>query len=144
MAATLVTTSDLTSLSIFEMQHGLRAGDFSCLELVEAHLARIQLLEPRIHAFITLLPERAIAEAKAADDRLGVARSVRTGLLQLVDKLQCRARRTNGAIDLQHAAFHQFAHRLDGRFFKESPKLAEIGALHRQPGRHGVTAALDQ
>ena len=67
-------TTDLTSLSIFEMQHGLRAGDFPCVELVEAYLARIQLLEPRIHAFITLLPEKAIAEAKAVDDRLGVAR----------------------------------------------------------------------
>ena len=67
-------TSDLTNLSIFEMQHGLRAGDFSCLELVEAHLTRIQLLEPRIHAFITLLPERSVAEAKAADDQLVEAR----------------------------------------------------------------------
>lgn len=69
-------TPDLTSLSIFEMQRGLRAGDFGCLELVEAHLARIQMLEPRIHAFITLLNDRALAEARAADTRLVQARKV--------------------------------------------------------------------
>ncbi|PKN92572.1 MAG: Asp-tRNA(Asn)/Glu-tRNA(Gln) amidotransferase GatCAB subunit A, partial [Chloroflexi bacterium HGW-Chloroflexi-5] len=50
-------SGDLTLLSIFEMQAGLRAGDFSCTELLEAHLQRIHDLEPRIHAFITLVEE---------------------------------------------------------------------------------------
>ncbi len=67
-------STDLTRLSIFEMQAGLRAGAFSCSELLEAHLLRIHALEPRIHAFITLAEESARAEAQKADARLGEAR----------------------------------------------------------------------
>ncbi len=65
---------DLTSLSLFEMQNGLRAGEFGCLELVDAHLQRIHELEPRIHAFITLVEDQARAEAQKADERLQSAR----------------------------------------------------------------------
>lgn len=67
-------STDLTLHSIFEMQAGLRAGSFSCSELLEAHLQRVHTLEPRIHAFITLVEESAIAEAKKADLRFSEAR----------------------------------------------------------------------
>jgi len=60
-------TSQLTSLTVIEMLSGLHAGDFSCRELMTAHLDRIQELEPKLHAFITLLPERALEGADAAD-----------------------------------------------------------------------------
>jgi len=50
----------LTSLSVKQMLAGLRAGDFSCRELMSAHLERINQLEPQLHAFITLEPERAL------------------------------------------------------------------------------------
>lgn len=66
---------DLTRLSIFEMQTGLRAGDFTCVELLEAHLLRIHLLEPKIHAFITIAEESAKAAAVKADTRLYEARN---------------------------------------------------------------------
>jgi aspartyl-tRNA(Asn)/glutamyl-tRNA(Gln) amidotransferase subunit A len=65
---------DLTSLSVFEMQNGLRAGEFGCLDLIDAHLQRIHELEPRLHAFITLVEDQARAEAKKADTRLQSAR----------------------------------------------------------------------
>ncbi len=57
----------LTSLSVKQMLAGLRAGDFSCRELVTAHLERINQLEPQLHAFITLEPERALEQADKAD-----------------------------------------------------------------------------
>lgn len=66
--------TDLTLLSLFEMQAGLRVGNFSCIELLEAHLQRIHTLEPRIHAFITLVEDSARSEAKKADIRLAEAR----------------------------------------------------------------------
>lgn len=66
---------DLTNLSIFEMQSGLRTGDFGCLDLVDAHLKRIHELEPRIHAFITLVEDQARADAKNADKLLQTARN---------------------------------------------------------------------
>lgn len=65
---------DLTLLSLIEMQAGLRSGEFSCSELLEAHLQRIHALEPRIHAFITLVEESARTEAKKADSRFVEAR----------------------------------------------------------------------
>jgi len=65
---------DLTLLSLFEMQAGLRNGEFSCSELLEAHLQRIHALEPRIHAFITLVEESARVDAQKADSRFAEAR----------------------------------------------------------------------
>jgi len=57
----------LTDLTVHEALAGLRTGEFSSRELTEAYLARIDALEPDIHAFITLTPERALAGADKAD-----------------------------------------------------------------------------
>jgi len=62
--------TELTQLSVHEMLSGLRAGDFSSTELTQAHLDRIEALEPEIHAFITLTPDQALAEAEKADQVL--------------------------------------------------------------------------
>ncbi|MBA4375781.1 MAG: Asp-tRNA(Asn)/Glu-tRNA(Gln) amidotransferase GatCAB subunit A [Anaerolinea sp.] len=67
-------TNELTSLSIRQMQQGLRVGAFSCRELIEAHFQRIQNLEPRIHAFITLAEKSAFNQSEDADKRLKTAR----------------------------------------------------------------------
>src|SRR5512142_1901101 len=47
----------------------MRRGDFSCKELVEACLARIERLEPRLHTLITPTPELALRQAQDADRR---------------------------------------------------------------------------
>jgi amidase len=47
------------------------------VEVVEAHLARIEAANPRVNAIVTLVPERALAEATALDQRRAPA-----GLLQ--------------------------------------------------------------
>ena len=57
-------TVPLTSLSVKHLLEGLRAGDFSCREVMTAHLDRIEALEPRLHAFITLEPEQALAHGR--------------------------------------------------------------------------------
>lgn len=59
----------LTRLSANQMLTGLRAGEFSCRELVQAHLEQIEALEPRIHAFIILEAERSLKLADAADEK---------------------------------------------------------------------------
>jgi aspartyl-tRNA(Asn)/glutamyl-tRNA(Gln) amidotransferase subunit A len=59
-----------TSLALTEMIEALRAGEFSSRELTQACLERIERLEPQIHAFITLTPETALAQAERADQRL--------------------------------------------------------------------------
>lgn len=74
-------TEPLPSLTATQMLQRLRAGDFSCRELMAAHLERIQMLEPGIHAFITLYPEQALAQADKADELYAVARRDSTNSL---------------------------------------------------------------
>src|SRR5690606_23277054 len=49
-------------------------GQVSSVEAVTAHLARIEQVNPTINAIVTLDPERALAEARAADARQVAAR----------------------------------------------------------------------
>lgn len=60
--------SKLTELSLKEMQTGLREGQFSSRELVEAALERIGMLEPSLHAFLHLASESALEQADEADN----------------------------------------------------------------------------
>jgi aspartyl-tRNA(Asn)/glutamyl-tRNA(Gln) amidotransferase subunit A len=62
--------TELTDLTVRLTVDGLRQGEFSCLELTKACLARINSLEAGLHAFITLTPELALRQAEAADKRL--------------------------------------------------------------------------
>ncbi|MCC7426750.1 MAG: Asp-tRNA(Asn)/Glu-tRNA(Gln) amidotransferase subunit GatA [Alphaproteobacteria bacterium] len=66
----------LTELSIAEARAGLDRKSFSAVELAQAHLDAIAALNPRLNAFILPTPERALADARAADDRIarGAAR----------------------------------------------------------------------
>jgi amidase len=47
----------------------VRAGDVSARELVELSLRRIERLDPQLNAFRTVLADRALADADAADAR---------------------------------------------------------------------------
>src|SRR5512138_234497 len=51
------------------MLRALRRGDVSSRELTQDVLERIDRLEPRLHAFITLTPDLALQMADAADQR---------------------------------------------------------------------------
>jgi aspartyl-tRNA(Asn)/glutamyl-tRNA(Gln) amidotransferase subunit A len=62
--------SALTDLTLSEITHALRAGQTSSRELTQASLERIHSLEPHLHAFLTLTPELALAQAEQADRRL--------------------------------------------------------------------------
>ena len=54
---------------------GLARGEFSAEEIARRFLARIESLDPRLNAFITVTADLAIAQARAADDarRQGLA-----------------------------------------------------------------------
>jgi len=56
--------------SVADLQRGLRAREFSSVELVAGSLARIEALDGRLNSLITVTPERALAQARAADERL--------------------------------------------------------------------------
>ena len=62
--------SDLVNLSLRETMTALRAGETSSRELTQAYLERIERLEPSLHAFLTLTPEKALVQADEADLRI--------------------------------------------------------------------------
>ena len=51
-----------------EMAARIRSGDLSASEVMEAHLERIEEVNPRVNAIVTLLPEEAMEGARAADE----------------------------------------------------------------------------
>jgi aspartyl-tRNA(Asn)/glutamyl-tRNA(Gln) amidotransferase subunit A len=59
----------LTELSLKEMQTGLREGQFTSHELVEAALERIEKVESSLHAFLHLATESALKQADEVDRR---------------------------------------------------------------------------
>ena len=61
--------TDLAYLTAHEAQAALTRRDLSSVELTQAHLDRIAALDPAIHAFLTVTPEIALAQAAASDAR---------------------------------------------------------------------------
>ena len=59
---------DLCLLSATEMASLLAGGQLSARELLDAHLSRIEALNPIINALVTLTPELALERAAAADE----------------------------------------------------------------------------
>jgi aspartyl-tRNA(Asn)/glutamyl-tRNA(Gln) amidotransferase subunit A len=56
--------------SIVQLGAGLRAGEYSSEELTRHCLARIKRLDARFNSFISITEELALAQARAADQRL--------------------------------------------------------------------------
>ncbi len=56
--------------SISELAAGLRSGAFSSIELTQHFLDRIERLDAELNSFITVTPERALAAARDADQRI--------------------------------------------------------------------------
>jgi Asp-tRNA(Asn)/Glu-tRNA(Gln) amidotransferase A subunit family amidase len=59
--------NDLTFLSAMEIARRIRAQSISLVEVVEAHLAKIERLNPILNAFVHVDQERVRREARAAE-----------------------------------------------------------------------------
>ena len=59
------------ALTIQEATRLLAAREASSVELTQAVLARIEEVEPRVKAFVTVTPEKALEQAREADRRIG-------------------------------------------------------------------------
>ncbi len=62
-----MSTTDLHDLTIHEAGPLLRQGQISPVELTRAFLARIEQLDHTLQAYITVLPDRAMAAARGAE-----------------------------------------------------------------------------
>ena len=63
-------TSDLCFMTATELAGRIRAREVSVAEVVRAHLAQIDRVNPKVNAIVTLTAERALREARAQDEAL--------------------------------------------------------------------------
>ncbi|HTY79423.1 MAG TPA: amidase [Candidatus Bathyarchaeia archaeon] len=64
-------SDDLAWMSAVEMAAAIRRKKLSPVEVMKAVLARIERLNPTLNAFVTLMPEQAMRDARAAERALG-------------------------------------------------------------------------
>jgi aspartyl-tRNA(Asn)/glutamyl-tRNA(Gln) amidotransferase subunit A len=64
-------SKELCYLTIAEAAAGLRCKDFSSVDLTQACLERIRSLDGKLHSFITVTQDLALAQARQADQELG-------------------------------------------------------------------------
>jgi amidase len=67
---TSMSTTDICFMTATELARRIRAKELSAREVMEAHLTQIERVNPTVNAIVTLLPERAMAGARAADEAL--------------------------------------------------------------------------
>jgi amidase len=65
-----MTDDQLCTLSAVELAKRVRRKDVSAREVMAAHLARIDQLNPRVNAIVTLVADRAMETAARADEQL--------------------------------------------------------------------------
>ncbi len=61
---------ELYSLTIHELQQKIKNGDVSALQLAESVFSRIDAVEERVHSYIRLMKEEALAAAVKADEQI--------------------------------------------------------------------------
>ncbi len=62
-----MTGNEICYLTAREIRDKIRNRDLSAVEVMEAHLAQIEKVNPTVNAIVTLHPDRALDGAKAAD-----------------------------------------------------------------------------
>jgi aspartyl-tRNA(Asn)/glutamyl-tRNA(Gln) amidotransferase subunit A len=83
--------SDLHWLTVVEAARAIAARELSPVDLTRALLDRIEKLDPRLHVFIRLDPEAAMAAAKAAEQEIvarrprGPLHGVPVGIKDIID-----------------------------------------------------------
>jgi Asp-tRNA(Asn)/Glu-tRNA(Gln) amidotransferase A subunit family amidase len=65
---------EICDLSAVDLAARIRRKDLSAREVLSAHLARIERINPKVNAIVTMVTDRAIADAARADEQM--ARSV--------------------------------------------------------------------
>jgi amidase len=68
--------SDICHLSAVEMARLVRARDLSAREVLAAHLAQIERVNPTVNAIVTLVADQAMEQARLADEAMARGREV--------------------------------------------------------------------
>jgi amidase len=62
--------TEITRLSACEMADAIASRELSSVEILEAHLARIEAINPKLNAIVTLAADEARVAARAADQKV--------------------------------------------------------------------------
>lgn len=65
---------EICNLTATETAAAVRSGELSPVEVTDAVLDRIEAVDPQLHAFCTLVPDRARAQARRVADDLAAGR----------------------------------------------------------------------
>jgi amidase len=68
--------SDICTLSAVDLARRIRAKDLSARDVMAAHLAQIERVNPTVNAIVTLLADQAMDRARSADEDLARGRDV--------------------------------------------------------------------
>ncbi|MBZ5601708.1 MAG: amidase [Acidobacteriia bacterium] len=125
VAASAAGSDQLTDLSIAEASARIRQRSVTSTQLTEACLARIEKYNPRVNAFITVMSDRALAQARDldAEQRAGKFRGPLHGIpIGLKDLIDTEGVRTT-------AASAVFADRIPKEDAEVVRKLKAAGAV---------------
>lgn len=117
--------SDLTEFSIAQAARLIRSGELSPVDLVQAYLERINVLDQRLNSFITVTGEQALNRAKILEDELrsGHWRGPLHGIpIALKDNIDTAGVRTT-------AASAVFADRIPNESAEVVNRLRNAGAI---------------
>jgi aspartyl-tRNA(Asn)/glutamyl-tRNA(Gln) amidotransferase subunit A len=116
---------ELAALSLAEAADRVRTREVSPVDLVNACLARIDIYNPKLNAFITVMREAALAQAKSleAEQRAGRLRGPLHGIpIALKDNIDTAGIRTT-------AASAVFDDRVPAEDAEVTRRLAQAGAI---------------
>ena len=70
----MATNTDLCFLTLHELSGRIQSKDVSPVEVAEAILERIERLNPQLNAYITVMADQALADARAAEGEIAAGR----------------------------------------------------------------------
>lgn len=69
--------STIIKLTAAEIAARIASGELTAVEVTEAHLARIDAVDEKVHAFLHVDREGALAQARAVDAKKAAGREAR-------------------------------------------------------------------
>jgi amidase len=72
----IMSHSEICFMKATKLARRIQARELSAKEVLTAHLAQIERINPKVNAIVTLAPEQAMAQAEAADEALARGEAV--------------------------------------------------------------------
>ncbi len=126
-----MTHVNLKGLTAHAARELLDSGDISSVELTEAFLERTESIEPSVKSFVTVTPEHALEQARAADDRIASGTGAPlTGVpMQLKDNMATKGVATTCSSQILEGFVPPYDATVTSRLYAEGAVLMGKGNL---------------